>query len=201
MKFIMLLCVIFVLLTYSTFINKAHHTEEEDDEDMDHSKNKEEDKDEDENEHEDETEEKNRNDDKTKEKNEEAHENVGEKHKVKGKKKNKDNNKKKSDSEDEKVKGKKEDKDKNKIKSENEDENVNDENVDSKHGMKAIYKVLKKSFKNGRMKMYKTFDTYLRKDDLDKKMLEVAKILSRRIEKRADYLAQKLKEMLAYETS
>lgn len=67
--------------------------------------------------------------------------------------------------------------------------------------------------------MYKTFDTYLRKDDLDKKMLEVAKIrklwfiykinminsciflVSRRIEKRADYLAQKLKEMLAYETS
>ncbi|CAH8483504.1 uncharacterized protein DC041_0005333 [Schistosoma bovis] len=176
----MLLCVIFVLLTYSTFISEAHHTEGGDDEDMDHSKNKEEDKDENENEHEDETEEKNGNDEKTKEKNEEAHENVGEKHKVKEKKKNKDNNKKKSDSE---------------------DENVNDENVDSKHGMKAIYKVLKKSFKDGRMKMYKTFDTYLRKDDLDKKMLEVAKILSRRIEKRADYLAQKLKEMLAYETS
>ncbi|CAI2722937.1 unnamed protein product [Schistosoma spindalis] len=87
------------------------------------------------------------------------------------------------------------------MKNENEDENVNDEDVDSKHGMKAIYKVLKKSFKNGRMKMYKTFDNYLKKDDLDKKMLEVAKILSRRIEKRMDYLTQILNEMLAYETS
>uniref|UniRef100_A0A5K4F9T9 Uncharacterized protein n=2 Tax=Schistosoma mansoni TaxID=6183 RepID=A0A5K4F9T9_SCHMA len=175
MKFIMLVFVVFVLLTYSTFINKANHTEEENDEDIDQSKNEEEDKDEKENEHEDENEEKNRNENKAKEKGDEKHEVVWKKDKIKGKNKKKD---------------------KNKMKSENEDETV-----DSEHGMKVIYKVLKKSFKTGRMKMCKTIDTYFRKDDLDKKMLDIAKILSRRIEKRMEYLTQKLDDMLAYETS
>ncbi|KAH8854841.1 hypothetical protein KSF78_0001814 [Schistosoma japonicum] len=65
---------------------------------------------------------------------------------------------------------KKEDKD------ENEEGETDEDEGESKRGMKAIYKVLKKSYKTGRKKICKTFDKYLRKDDLDKKMLEIANI-------------------------
>ncbi|KAK4472964.1 hypothetical protein MN116_004165 [Schistosoma mekongi] len=86
-------------------------------------------------------------------------------------------------------------------KDENEEVEVDEDEDESKRGMKAIYKVLKKSYKTGRKKICKTFDKYLRKDDLDKKMLEIAKILGKRLEKRMEYLSQSLADMLAYETS
>ncbi|CAH8483488.1 unnamed protein product [Schistosoma bovis] len=60
---------------------------------------------------------------------------------------------------------------------------------------------LRQAMMNGMGKILRTYDTYSRKDDLDKKLLEVAKIIGRRLEKRFDYLAMKLKEMLIYETS
>ncbi|KAH8854842.1 hypothetical protein EWB00_005038 [Schistosoma japonicum] len=90
---------------------------------------------------------------------------------------------------------KKEDKD------ENEEGETDEDEGESKRGMKAIYKVLKKSYKTGRKKICKTFDKYLRKDDLDKKMLEIANILAKRLEKRMEYLSQSLADMLTYETS
>ncbi|CAH8439478.1 unnamed protein product [Schistosoma margrebowiei] len=67
--------------------------------------------------------------------------------------------------------------------------------------MKPVFCTLRQAMMNGMGKIFKTYDTYSRKDDLDKKLLEVAKIIGRRMEKRFDYLAMKLKEMLIYETS
>uniref|UniRef100_A0A5K4F5M3 Rx_N domain-containing protein n=1 Tax=Schistosoma mansoni TaxID=6183 RepID=A0A5K4F5M3_SCHMA len=66
--------------------------------------------------------------------------------------------------------------------------------------MKPVIRTLGQSMINGMSKILQTIDTYSRKDDLDKKLLEVAKIIGRRLEKRHEYLAMKLKEMFIYET-
>ncbi|CAH8821222.1 unnamed protein product [Trichobilharzia szidati] len=68
-------------------------------------------------------------------------------------------------------------------------------------GMTPIYMVMKESIRKGRMHICKVIDKYLRKDDLDKKLLEVAKIMGKRIEKRMQYWAMKMEEMLKFETS
>ncbi|CAH8438038.1 hypothetical protein MS3_00003978 [Schistosoma haematobium] len=79
------------------------------------------------------------------------------------------------------------------------EEKVNEYELE--RGMKPVLCTLRQAMMNGMGKILKTYDTYSRKDDLDKKLLEVAKIIGRRMEKRFDYLAMKLKEMLIYETS
>ncbi|CAH8438225.1 unnamed protein product [Schistosoma guineensis] len=76
-----------------------------------------------------------------------------------------------------------------------------DEEYQKEGGLRSICNELKKSFQKGRHHIYKVIDKYIRKDDLGLKMLEVAKILGKRIEKRMKYISMKLDEMMAYESS
>ncbi|KAK4472963.1 hypothetical protein MN116_004164 [Schistosoma mekongi] len=54
---------------------------------------------------------------------------------------------------------------------------------------------------NGMNKILNMINTYSQKDDLDVKLYEVAKIVGRRIEKRCEYIAKKLEDMLIFVTS
>ncbi|CAH8443035.1 unnamed protein product [Heterobilharzia americana] len=82
------------------------------------------------------------------------------------------------------------------------DENENDEfGFGKDSGSKKILGVLWRSCKKGRRHVYKVIDKYLKKEDLDKKLLEVAKIIGKRLEKRMEYFAKKLDSMFNYETS
>ncbi|CAH8438055.1 hypothetical protein MS3_00003989 [Schistosoma haematobium] len=78
------------------------------------------------------------------------------------------------------------------------EEKVNEYELE--RGMKPVLCTLRQAMMNGMGKILKTYDTYSRKDDLDKKLLEVAKIIGRRMEKRFDYLAMKLEYLLMYST-
>ncbi|CAH8492997.1 unnamed protein product [Schistosoma rodhaini] len=71
---------------------------------------------------------------------------------------------------------------------------------ESERGMKPVIRTLGQSMINGMSKILQTIDTYSRKDDLDKKLLEVAKIIGRRLEKRHEYLARKLEFLLMFST-
>ncbi|CAH8436467.1 unnamed protein product [Schistosoma turkestanicum] len=89
----------------------------------------------------------------------------------------------------------------------------NEEDEEAERGMKPVFGTLCKSMMIGIGKILKTIDKYSRKDDLDKKLLEVAKIselhyfvnciwlVGRRMEKRHEYYAKKLDDMLNYSTS
>ncbi|CAH8445184.1 unnamed protein product [Heterobilharzia americana] len=68
-------------------------------------------------------------------------------------------------------------------------------------GSKKILGVLWESCMRGRRHVYKVIDKYLKKEDLDKKLLEVAKIIGKRFEKRMEYVAKHLDEVFNYETS
>ncbi|CAH8445167.1 unnamed protein product [Heterobilharzia americana] len=83
-------------------------------------------------------------------------------------------------------------------KEEDDDDDEEEEEEEEKkcsRGMKPIYKHLKKSFKNGRKSIYKVVDQYLMKDDLDMKLMEIAKIVGKRVEKRMEYFAKNLKKL------
>nr|CAX75219.1 hypothetical protein [Schistosoma japonicum]CAX75220.1 hypothetical protein [Schistosoma japonicum] len=73
--------------------------------------------------------------------------------------------------------------------------------VKTERGMKPVIRILGQSIMNGMHKIWKTIDTYSQKDDLDRKLYEVAKIVSRRIEKRHEYIAKKLEDMLIFATT
>ncbi|TNN10924.1 hypothetical protein EWB00_005037 [Schistosoma japonicum] len=72
--------------------------------------------------------------------------------------------------------------------------------VKTERGMKPVIRILGQSIMNGMHKIWKTIDTYSQKDDLDKKLYEVAKIVSRRIEKRHEYIARKLEYLFLFST-
>ncbi|VDQ00622.1 unnamed protein product [Trichobilharzia regenti] len=86
-----------------------------------------------------------------------------------------------------------------------EDEDGEDDDDDDDYGkdggMVPILRVLQASCRRGRVHVYKTIDKYLKKEDLDKKLLEVAKIVGKRFEKRMEYLAKQLDAVFNYETS
>nr|AAC36363.1 stathmin-like protein [Schistosoma mansoni]AAD26122.1 SPO-1 protein [Schistosoma mansoni]AAD26535.1 stage-specific protein SPO-1 [Schistosoma mansoni] len=76
-----------------------------------------------------------------------------------------------------------------------------DAEYEKEGGLKSICNEIKRSFRKGRHHIYKVMDKYIRKEDLGMKMLDVAKILGRRIEKRMEYIAKKLDKMMEYESS
>ncbi|KAK4472965.1 hypothetical protein MN116_004166 [Schistosoma mekongi] len=81
------------------------------------------------------------------------------------------------------------------------DDSGGDSGCNKDGGLRSIYNVMTESCKKGRYEIYKVIDKYLRKEDLGKKILEVAKILGHRLERRMKFLSLKLDEMLNYETS
>ncbi|CAH8439444.1 unnamed protein product [Schistosoma margrebowiei] len=76
-----------------------------------------------------------------------------------------------------------------------------DEEYQKEGGLRSICNELKKSFQKGRHHIYKVIDKYIRKDDLGLKMLEVSKILGKRIERRMKYISMQLDKMMDYESS
>ncbi|VDQ09480.1 unnamed protein product [Trichobilharzia regenti] len=82
-----------------------------------------------------------------------------------------------------------------------EEEDDDDDMLGKDSGSKQILYTLWQSSKTGRRHVYKVIDKYLKKEDLDKKLLEIAKIVGKRFEKRMEYFAQKLDTLLHYETS
>ncbi|CAH8821226.1 unnamed protein product [Trichobilharzia szidati] len=82
-----------------------------------------------------------------------------------------------------------------------EEDDDDDDMLGKDSGSKQILYVLWQSSKTGRRHVYKVIDKYLKKEDLDKKLLEIAKIIGQRFEKRMEYFAQKLDALLNYETS
>ncbi|CAH8821223.1 unnamed protein product [Trichobilharzia szidati] len=81
------------------------------------------------------------------------------------------------------------------------DDDEDEEEKKPKRGIKPVYKLIKKTLKKGRKKIYKTLDKYMMKEDLDLKLMEIAKIVCKRIDKRMDYISKILENVLGYETS
>nr|CAH8833637.1 unnamed protein product [Trichobilharzia regenti] len=119
-------------------------------------------------------------------------------------KKDKEDKKEKEDKKGKKEDGKEGDKDGGDGDDDDDDDDDDDEDEEEKkprRGIKPVYKLVKKTLKKGRKKIYKTLDKYMMKEDLDLKLMEIAKIVCKRIDKRMDYISKILENVLGYETS